>query len=227
MTRFRPCIDLHSGQVKQIVGGTLTIKTDDLKTNFVSTLPSDHFARLYRENGLTGGHVVMLGPGNEEAAKKALRAWPGGLQVAGGITDENAQYWIDAGAEKVRFFFSLSIYFRENSLITTVHLLKNICTYLYLYVRIANKSCIQVIITSYLFPGGHFTLDRLNKVLVALGNDKSKLVLDLSCRRRDSTWFVAMNRWQTITGMEITQGASCLPLPLPLYLRNRIEILIL
>jgi phosphoribosylformimino-5-aminoimidazole carboxamide ribotide isomerase len=101
MTRFRPCIDLHAGQVKQIVGGTLTTNAEDLKTNYVSALPASHFAKLYKDNGLTGGHVVMLGPGNDEAAKEALRTWPGGLQVAGGITDKNAQYWIDAGAEKV------------------------------------------------------------------------------------------------------------------------------
>ncbi|KAI2218676.1 Enzyme that catalyzes the fourth step in the histidine pathway, partial [Ophidiomyces ophidiicola] len=100
MTRFRPCIDLHAGQVKQIVGGTLSAQPDELKTNFVSALPAGHFARLYREHGLTGGHVVMLGPGNDNAAREALTAWPGGLHVAGGITDQNAQYWIDAGAEK-------------------------------------------------------------------------------------------------------------------------------
>lgn len=64
----------------------------------------------------------------------------------------------------------------------------------------------QVIITSYLFPEGKFSLDRLKSVLSALGGDRSKLVLDLSCRRKDNTWFVAMNRWQTITELEINQG---------------------
>ena len=64
----------------------------------------------------------------------------------------------------------------------------------------------QVIITSFLFPGGKFSLERLDSVLSALGGDKSKLVLDLSCRRKGDTWFVAMNRWQTITEMEINQG---------------------
>lgn len=102
MTRFRPCIDLHAGQVKQIVGGTLTTEPGELKTNYVSKQPAGHFAKLYRDNGLIGGHVVMLGPGNEDAAKEALQAWPLGLHVAGGITDKNAQYWLDAGAEKVR-----------------------------------------------------------------------------------------------------------------------------
>lgn len=102
MTKFRPCIDLHSGQVKQIVGGTLSSVAADLKTNYVSKLPASYYAELYQRNKLRGGHVVKLGPGNEEAAQEALRTWPGGLQVAGGITDKNAQYWIDQGAEKVR-----------------------------------------------------------------------------------------------------------------------------
>ncbi|PGH31042.1 1-(5-phosphoribosyl)-5-[(5-phosphoribosylamino)methylideneamino] imidazole-4-carboxamide isomerase [[Emmonsia] crescens] len=162
MTRFRPCIDLHAGQVKQIVGGTLTSKPGELKTNYISSHPAGYFAKLYKEHGLTGGHVVMLGGGNEEAAREALAAWPGGLQVAGGINDKNARYWIEAGAEKV-------------------------------------------VITSYLFPEGRFSLERLQTILSSLGNDKSKLVLDLSCRKKGNSWFVAMNRWQTITEMEITQ----------------------
>lgn len=102
MTRFRPCIDLHAGQVKQIVGGTLDSTTTELKTNFVSSHGAAYFAKLYRDNGLTGAHVIMLGPGNTEAAREALAAWPGGLQVGGGITDANAKEWIEAGAEKVR-----------------------------------------------------------------------------------------------------------------------------
>lgn len=102
MTIFRPCIDLHSGQVKQIVGGTLDDKTpSSLKTNFVSPHPPAHFAALYRENDLRGAHVIMLGPGNTEAAREALVAWPGGLQVGGGIDDSNAAEWIAAGADKV------------------------------------------------------------------------------------------------------------------------------
>jgi len=103
MTRFRPCIDLHAGQVKQIVGGTLGSQDDDgLKTNHVSPLPATHFARLYRDHDALGAHVIMLGPGNEEAAREALREWPGRLQVGGGITDANANEWIENGAEKVR-----------------------------------------------------------------------------------------------------------------------------
>jgi len=102
MTRFRPCIDLHAGQVKQIVGGTLSTIAADLKTNYTSKKGADYYANLYREHGLEGAHVIMLGPGNEDAAKLALGAWPGGLQIGGGITDQNAQRWIEAGADKVR-----------------------------------------------------------------------------------------------------------------------------
>lgn len=101
MTRFRPCIDLHAGQVKQIVGGTLSIRESDLKTNYISQYPSAYFAKLYRDANLLGAHVIMLGPGNDVAAKEALAAWPGHLQVGGGITDSNAKEWIDAGAERV------------------------------------------------------------------------------------------------------------------------------
>lgn len=102
MTKFRPCIDLHSGSVKQIVGGTLsTTSSTSLKTNFVSTHPASYYANLYRENNLEGAHVIMLGPGNEEAAREALKAWPGGLQVGGGIGEANAREWVDAGASKV------------------------------------------------------------------------------------------------------------------------------
>lgn len=101
MTRFRPCIDLHAGQVKQIVGGTLSTQESELKTNYISKHPAGYFSKIYRDASLLGAHVIMLGPGNEEAAREALAAWPGHLQIGGGITDANAKEWIDAGAEKV------------------------------------------------------------------------------------------------------------------------------
>jgi len=101
MTRFRPCIDLHAGSVKQIVGGTLTTTDSDLKTNFTSKLPAGYYGKLYKQYRLHGAHVIMLGPGNNEAAKEALKEWDGGLQVGGGVNDQNAKDWIDAGAEKV------------------------------------------------------------------------------------------------------------------------------
>ncbi|OSD04316.1 Phosphoribosylformimino-5-aminoimidazole carboxamide ribotide isomerase [Trametes coccinea BRFM310] len=156
---FRPCIDLHNGEVKQIVGGTL--HEDDasqLKTNFVASHPSSYYADLYKEHKLEGGHVIKLGPGNDQAAKEALATWPGHLQIGGGITSDNAREWLDAGASKV-------------------------------------------IVTSYLFPDGKFSLDRLKAVSNAVGKDR--LVVDVSCRRRGDKWLVAMNKWQTITDMEV------------------------
>ena len=98
---FRPCIDLHDDRVKQIVGGTLGDTPGRLRTNFVSEHPAAWFAELYRQDGLTGGHVIMLGPGNEVAAKSALTAYPGGLQIGGGINADNARAWLDAGASHV------------------------------------------------------------------------------------------------------------------------------
>jgi phosphoribosylformimino-5-aminoimidazole carboxamide ribotide isomerase len=98
---FRPCIDLHGGQVKQIVGSSLTDDDRTVKTNFVSSQSPAYFAELYKRDSLTGGHVIMLGTGNETAARKALSAYPGGLQVGGGITAENAEAWLDAGASQV------------------------------------------------------------------------------------------------------------------------------
>ncbi|KAJ6515896.1 hypothetical protein C8R45DRAFT_958003 [Mycena sanguinolenta] len=158
---FRPCIDLHDGKVKQIIGGTLSeAAPETLRTNFVSSQSAGYFARLYRDNDLEGGHVIKLGPGNDTAARDALSAWPGGLQIGGGINDTNAQSWLDAGASKV-------------------------------------------IVTSYLFPDARFSLERLKALSAAVGRDR--LVVDVSCRKRGDSWFVAMNKWQDITDMEVTQ----------------------
>lgn len=114
MTRFRPCIDLHNGDVKQIVGGTLGTSEAELKTNFTSTKPSAHYAELYYKYHLSGAHIIMLGPNNENAAREALAAWRaeekraeggdgwrGEIQVGGGIKESNAREWIDCGADKV------------------------------------------------------------------------------------------------------------------------------
>ncbi len=99
--RFRPCIDLHGGKVKQIVGLSLSDSGDGLKTNFESAHDSAYYAGLYRRDNLPGGHVIMLGSGNEAAAKRALAAWPGGLQLGGGIHPGNAQEYLDAGAAQL------------------------------------------------------------------------------------------------------------------------------
>ena len=98
--RFRPCIDLHQGQVKQIVGSTLRDGAVP-ETNFVAEKPAAYFAELYRHDNLPGGHLIMLGPGNEEAATHALATFPGGLQLGGGINADNAADWLDRGAAQV------------------------------------------------------------------------------------------------------------------------------
>ena len=110
--RFRPCIDIHDGKVKQIVGSTLRDGAEPL-TNFESSPPSSYYAGLYRSDNLYGGHVIMLGSGNETAAIEALQAFPGGLQAGGGITPENAKRFLDAGASHV---IVTSYVFREGAL---------------------------------------------------------------------------------------------------------------
>ncbi|RKP04667.1 hypothetical protein THASP1DRAFT_35477 [Thamnocephalis sphaerospora] len=158
-SRFRPCIDLHHGQVKQIVGGTLDdANPEALRTNFVAAEPAAYYAQLYRKHALVGGHVIKLGPGNEEAALEALRAWPDGLQLGGQVTGENAQRWIDAGAAKV-------------------------------------------IVTSWLFPDGKLSMERLREISNAVGRER--LVVDLSCRRHGDSWVVAMDRWRRLTDTEV------------------------
>ncbi len=101
MTKFRPCIDLHQGKVKQIVGGSLRDDGPGPTENFVSEHSSAWFAERFREDNLTGGHIIKLGPGNDDAARGALAAWPGGMQIGGGINVENATDWLDAGASHV------------------------------------------------------------------------------------------------------------------------------
>ncbi|MCP5536192.1 MAG: phosphoribosylformimino-5-aminoimidazole carboxamide ribotide isomerase [Akkermansiaceae bacterium] len=160
MTRFRPCIDLHAGQVKQIVGGTLLDSGEGPKENFVSDRPPAWFADLYRDADLTGGHVIQLGTGNADAAREALSAWPGGMQLGGGINIRNAVEWLEAGAS-------------------------------------------HVIVTSWLFDDdGKFREDRLRELANEVGREN--IVVDLSCRRTGSGWTVAMNRWQTLTHIDVT-----------------------
>lgn len=101
MTIFRPCIDLHQGKVKQIVGGSLSSDGKGLQTNFISTHPSDWYACEYAKDKLKGGHIIMLGSGNEDAALTAVKAFPLGMQIGGGLDDKNALPYLDAGASHV------------------------------------------------------------------------------------------------------------------------------
>lgn len=106
--KFRPCIDIHNGKVKQIVGGSLKDQGNMVCENFVSEQDAAYFAGIYKEYGLKGGHIILLNPASSEyyeqtkaQAVAALRAYPGGLQIGGGITAENAKQFLDAGASHV------------------------------------------------------------------------------------------------------------------------------
>lgn len=157
MTQFRPCIDLHDGQVKQIVGGSLN--DSGAKTNFVSDRDATYYANLYQQHQLTGGHVISLGGGNQDQAMAALSAWPNGIQYGGGVNANNAMAYIEAGAS-------------------------------------------HIIVTSWLFENGQFSWQRLEQLRDLVG--KQRLVLDLSCRQRNNSWFIATDRWKTVTDTEIT-----------------------
>lgn len=106
--KFRPCIDIHNGKVKQIVGGSLKDTGNQATENFVSEEDAAFFARLYQNKKLSGGHIILLNPASSEffeqtkrQALLALRAYPGGLQIGGGITPQNAAEYLDAGASHV------------------------------------------------------------------------------------------------------------------------------
>lgn len=159
ISKFRPCIDLHDGKVKQIVGGTLSDEGAGPRENFVSDMCAGDYAEKFRVDDLTGGHIIKLGPGNEVAAKEALSAWPGGLQLGGGVRRENAAEWLDAGAS-------------------------------------------HVIVTSAIFDeNGRFLLEELQKLSSETG--ANRLVIDLSCKTHKEDWVVAMNRWQTLTDLNL------------------------
>lgn len=118
--RFRPCIDIHNGQVKQIVGGSLCDEGDRADENFVSRQNGDFFAKLYKSNGLKGGHIILLNPQSSDyyeadvrQAELALKEYPGGLQIGGGINADNAGRFIDMGASHV---IATSYVFRDGEI---------------------------------------------------------------------------------------------------------------
>lgn len=164
--RFRPCIDIHKGKVKQIVGSTLQDAADKstLITNFESDQSPAEFAELYKEDKLAGGHVIMLGTddASKSAATEALHAYPGGMQVGGGISSENALQYIKDGAS-------------------------------------------HVIVTSHVFSDGRVNLERLKHLVHMVG--KHKIVLDLSCRRKDGKYVIVTDRWQKFSNL-IMDGES-------------------
>lgn len=156
--KLRPCIDLHQGKVKQIVGDTLGHKDKEVVENFISEHDSSYFAAKFQQDALTGGHVIMLGQGNEEAALGALQAYPGGLQIGGGITPLTAAQYLDKGAS-------------------------------------------HVIVTSYIFKDGELKMDRLLEMVEVVGKDR--LVIDLSCKKKDGKWFVVTDKWTKFSNLEV------------------------
>ena len=106
--RFRPCIDIHNGKVKQIVGGSLQDQGDQAQENYVAEQDAPFFARLYQSRGIRGGHIILLNPATSpyyeatrQQAVEALKAYPGGMQIGGGIREDNAESFLDAGASHV------------------------------------------------------------------------------------------------------------------------------
>lgn len=159
--KFRPCIDIHNGKVKQIVGGSLLDQGNQAKENFVSEQSAAFYAECYKNRGIKGGHIILLNPPTSEyyeetkqQAMEALRTYPGGMQIGGGITDENAIDYIENGAS-------------------------------------------HVIVTSFVFKDGEVNWDNLDKLVKTVG--KERVVLDLSCRKKDGKYYVVTDRWQKFT----------------------------
>lgn len=164
---FRPCIDIHNGKVKQIVGGSLKDEGSKAAENFVSGQDAAFFARLYQGRGIRGGHIILLNPAGSqwyEATKAqalgALAAYSGGMQVGGGICPENAEEFLQAGAS-------------------------------------------HVIVTSYVFRDGAIRFENLEKLRETVG--KEHLVLDLSCRKREGSYYIVTDRWQKFTEEKISE----------------------
>lgn len=170
---FRPCIDIHNGKVKQIVGGSLRDAGNEAQENFVSEQDAAFYADLYKKEGIRGGHIILLNAKDSEyyeatkqQAMLALSAYPKGLQVGGGITDRNAAQFLDAGAS-------------------------------------------HVIVTSYVFFDGRIQFDRLEQLRREVG--KEHLVLDLSCRKQEDSYFIVTDRWQKFTEEKVdTEILDCL-----------------
>lgn len=185
--RIRPCIDIHNGKVKQIVGGSLRDESgkesvlkesvlkerlsgeNPLRENFVSQKDADVYAAIYRRAILPGGHIILLNSVKEKEAYEAdlrqaflaLKEYPDGMQAGGGITPETADRFLEAGAS-------------------------------------------HVIVTSYVFRDGELDRDHLDEMVRAVG--RKHLVLDLSCRKQENgDYVVVTDRWQKLTRLVISE----------------------
>lgn len=164
---FRPCIDIHNGKVKQIVGGSLRDEKDRAQENFISEYDASFYAEFYQKNNIKNGHIILLNPSTSpyyqqtrEEALRALKTYPGGLQIGGGVNDENAMEYIQAGAS-------------------------------------------HVIVTSYVFRDGQICYENLNRLVDCVG--KERIVLDLSCRKKENAYYVVTDRWQKYTDLRLNR----------------------
>jgi phosphoribosylformimino-5-aminoimidazole carboxamide ribotide isomerase len=167
MMKLRSCIDIHNGKVKQIVGGSLSDKNQSAVENYVSEYNAAYYAALYKRDNLKGGHIILLNPlGTDyyiedcKQAELALKEYPFGLQIGGGITSENAASFLSMGAS-------------------------------------------HVIVTSYVFKDGRINYNNLEKLVNITGKDR--LVLDLSCRKKDGKYYIVTDRWQKFTDVVLDE----------------------
>ena len=164
--KFRPCIDIHNGKIKQIVGGSLCDAGNKAKENFVAEQDGAYYANFYKKDGLKGGHIILLNAVDSEyyeatknQALLALSTYPGGFQIGGGITDQNAEFYLNHGAS-------------------------------------------HVIVTSFVFKNGVVNYENLKRIYRVTG--KERLVLDLSCRKKEGDYYIVTDRWQKFTDEKIT-----------------------
>lgn len=164
---FRPCIDIHNGKVKQIVGSSIVDNNNFADENFVSQKGSDYYANLYKNDNLCGGHIIILNASSSQYFEQsrnqailALKTYPGGFQIGGGINDTNAGFYLEKGAS-------------------------------------------HVIVTSFVLSGGSINFKNLDTLVSAIG--KQKLVLDLSCRKKDGEYYIVTDRWQKFTDVKLNE----------------------
>lgn len=167
--KLRSCIDIHNGKVKQIVGGSLSDRNGSAVENYVSEYDAAYYAALYKRDNLKGGHIILLNPSGTDyyiedckQAELALKEYPLGLQIGGGITHENAASFLSMGAS-------------------------------------------HVIVTSYVFQEGRINYTNLEKLVNITGKDR--LVLDLSCRKKEGKYYIVTDRWQKFTDVVLDEKA--------------------
>ncbi|KAG5542443.1 hypothetical protein RHGRI_022097 [Rhododendron griersonianum] len=122
---------------------------------------------IYKEDGLTGGHVIMIGadPLSNSAAMEALQAYPGRQLLLSSYT---------SSAELAARIDYIQAVFHIGGGINPENALSHI-----------EEGAGHVIIPSYVFNNGQMELQRLKELAHVVG--KRRLVLDLSCRKKCKT----------------------------------------